>query len=229
MLRPKPAAHRSQNGKESDTVASLDDSDADAFFRQGDEGTYSGGPSDSIPTGVVNVFDDLEEDALPRLTKEQVERRDRYTRWVTGLVGALGVSAMLAVGVHAVGSDDTPKTAVPVAVPVRAAAAPAAPQAPRIEAEPVEAIVAAPPPAGVKPTAEVEPVTTAKPTAEAEPVTTAKPAQPSDDTPRREKASSAARNAVRVHRTPPPAVTAARTTPLPSLGHSSPPTAYFPD
>jgi len=78
------------------------DADADAFFRQGDEGTYTGGPGDSIPAGVVNVFDDIEDAALPRLTREQIERRDRYTRWVKGLVTTLAIGSGLAFGFRAV-------------------------------------------------------------------------------------------------------------------------------
>jgi len=85
----------------------LNDADADAFFRQGDEGTYSGGPADSLPVGVVNVFDDLDEGARPRLTREQIERRDRYTRRVKGLISVLGATAVLTLGMRAVqGHDD---------------------------------------------------------------------------------------------------------------------------
>jgi hypothetical protein len=208
-------------------VASLDDSNADDFFRQGDDGTYSGGPGDSIPAGVVNVFGDLEEDTLPRLTPEQIERRDRYTYWVTRLVGALGVSAALAIGVRTVGAsaDDAPRA---VTIPPPAAAAPVAPAtapvaitAPVVEAESVEAVAPEP----------TRPAPAAPAVAEVEPVKAAEQARPSEEAPRREKASSAARNAVRGPRasSPPASAPPPRTTPLPSLGHSSPPTAYFPD
>jgi hypothetical protein len=201
-------------------VANLNDSDADAFFQQGDEGTYSGGPGDSIPAGVVNVFDDLDEDTLPRLTKEQIERRDRYTKWVTGIVGALGMSAMLAAGIRAVGigSDDAPKAAVAAPDPVRAVATPPAAPAPLVEAAPIQ--VATPEPA-----LPAEPV----PAAPAEPVKASKPTQPSLDAPRREKAATADRTAVRERRVSASPVPAPRTTVLPSLIHSSPPTANFPD
>lgn len=200
-------------------MASLDDSDADAFFQQGDQGTYSGGPGDSIPTGVVNVFDDLDEEALPRLTKEQIERRDRYTKRVTGLIGALGVSALLAVGIRAVGgrADDVPKATAVAPEPVREIAAPPVAPAPRVEAVP---LAAAP-----EPSVPAEPA----PAALVEPVKATKVADPSVDVPRRMKAATSDRPAARDRHVAPPSVAPSRTTGLPSLTHSSPPTAYFPD
>ena len=201
-------------------MASLDDSDADAFFRQGDDGTYSGGPGDSIPAGVVNVFDDLDEDTLPRLTNEQIERRERYKKLVTGLVGALGVSAILAVGIRAVGNhtDDEPKATARVTVPLHAAIAPVALPTPAVEAAPVDRVPS-----------ESSVVAASPAAAPIEQVKEAKPAEPSEAPPRWAKAASASRNTERVSRPPVPAIAAARTTPLPSLVHSSPPTAYFPD
>jgi hypothetical protein len=201
-------------------VRSLDDSDADAFFQQGDEGTYTGGPGDSIPAGVVNVFDDLEEEALPRLTKEQIERRDRYTKWVTGLVGALGVSALLAVGIRAVGSgaDEMQKATGAAPDPVRPAAPPTAAPVLPVEAEPIHAAAPEPPPPAEPP-----------PAAPPEPAKATKPTKPSDDAPRRAKTATADRTKARVHRESTPVVTPPRTTTSSSMSHSSPPTAYFPD
>lgn len=202
-------------------MASLNDADADAFFQQGDNGTYSGGPGDSIPAGVVNLFDDLEQDALPRLTSEQIERRDRYKRWVTGLVGALGMSAVLAVAIRASGVsvEDAPTASAAVAVPIHAAPEPLAAPAPPVEPAPVEAVLAesappAPPPAVVR----------------NEPEKAAEPTQPAGDTARRAKATTD-RNTARTPRAPAAAVAPPRATPkaLPSLVHSSPPTANFPD
>jgi hypothetical protein len=209
-------------------VANLNDADADAFFRQGDEGTYTGGPGDSIPTGVVNVFDDLDAEALPRLTREQIERRDRNKRWVTGLVAALGVSALLAAAVRVAGTgtDDVSKLDSAAAAVEVTAPPPAMPPAPAVAPEPIAAapMVAAPTPEVAAP-----PAALAEPAAAPPP---AKPAQPVRETTLRAKASSADREAARAPHASkaivapaPPAMPKAAPSPV----HSSPPTANFPD
>jgi hypothetical protein len=126
-------------------LANLNDPDVEAFFRQGDEGTYSGGPGDSIPAGVVNSFDDLDEDTLPRVTREQVERRDRYKRRVTGLVSALGVAAVLAFVVRAVADrHDDVVTVTPAAAPQPAAVVAETPPVTALEQQPASNAAEAP-------------------------------------------------------------------------------------
>lgn len=128
-------------------MSNLGDMDADTFFRQGDDGTYTGGPGDSIPAGVVNDFDDLDREALPRVTEEQVERRERNKRRVTGLVAVLGVSSLLGALVRTMGAGDefSTKSEAPVNAPVAAAyAAPAAARAPEPAAAPAPEPAAAP-------------------------------------------------------------------------------------
>lgn len=204
-------------------MANLNDADADAFFRQGDEGTYSGGPGDSIPAGVVNVFDDLDEEALPRITREQLERRDRYKRLVTGVVGALGVSVLLAAAVRVAGTrDDDVQKIDAVAVAANVAMPPASPPEPVLAPERI-----APPPAIPAP-----PEVPAPPVEVARAPSVAMPAEPARDTPSRTRAAKANRDTSPASHPPKATVTpAAPTTPktMPSLVHSSPPTANFPD
>jgi hypothetical protein len=213
-------------------VAKLNDADADAFFRQGDEGTYAGGPGDSIPTGVVNVFDDLDEDVLPRPTREQIERRDRYKRWVTGLVSALGVSALLAGAVRVADTrtDDVPKMDTGAAQGNVAAQPPAPPPAaPLPPVAPTEPVAAAPQVVAAVPAEAPPPQVVAAAPAEAPPPV-AKPAPSTQETVRT-KPPSTDRETKAAPRSPKTAVVTPPATPkvAPSLVHSSPPTANFPD
>jgi hypothetical protein len=196
----------------------LNDADADAFFRQGDEGTYSGGPGDSIPAGVVNVFDDLDEEALPRLTAEQIERRDRYTRLVKGLVSTLAIGALLAFGVRAAGlGDDEAPT-------IRAAASP------ETRVEPVAVAGGS----GARTTPEHATTSVVEPSA---PVATQSEVEALPE--KHEAATASSKSAksskpvqasFRRSRTrPEPAAMPASKAPAAVPVHSSPPTAYFPD
>jgi hypothetical protein len=75
-------------------VSNLGEADADAFFQKGDEGTYLGGPADSmVPVGLVDAEETRELLGLP--TPEQIQRRERLQRIVTTIVGSLGVASVL--------------------------------------------------------------------------------------------------------------------------------------
>ncbi|HEX4334501.1 MAG TPA: hypothetical protein VH062_01235 [Polyangiaceae bacterium] len=76
------------------------DDDAEAFFRRGEEGTYDGGPASLLPFAT-----DEQPDSAPSLgsTLDQLERRRKFARLVTTIVGSLGAVLVLAVllGAHA--------------------------------------------------------------------------------------------------------------------------------
>lgn len=209
----------------------LNDADADAFFRQGDEGTYSGGPGDSIPTGVVNVFDDLDEEVLPRLTREQIERRDRYTRWVKRFVTTLALGSGLAFGFRAVqGRGDEATLALGAAAqeplapigrhvtdfkPMADAPAAEDPQAPKLAVEP--------PPHESRPA-----VAAAEETANP-PKTDARESARTGDGRARSVRKGDATAAMRAAETSRPKASALHETARPQVPvHSTPPTAYFP-
>lgn len=229
-------------------MAILNDPDSEAFFRQGDEGTYSGGPGDSIPTGVVNVFDDLDADTAPRLSREQLERRDRYTRWVTGFVGVLGATAVIAFFVRAVsGRDhdtafkaavevrrpaaDSNGLAVPAIAPVenKAVAQNDAPVVPRMnepEPAPVTAVdhAASPDSEESRTPAVAHEGSHSVVAREPEPPAR-RSARSGEKTRTPEARAQRATRSLEAQRAPePPKATSA-----PSFGHASPPTANFPD
>jgi hypothetical protein len=73
------------------------ESEADAFFRQGDEGTYAGGPASFLPTGVLDA---TVEDPVPAPTPEQIRRRSRFKHLVAAIITTLGAGAVLATAVR---------------------------------------------------------------------------------------------------------------------------------
>jgi hypothetical protein len=67
--------------------------DAEAFFQQGDDGTYEGGPKSLSPStrDTAHEEDDLTTEVTPAL----LERRDRLQRVVKGVVGTLGACVLV--------------------------------------------------------------------------------------------------------------------------------------
>jgi hypothetical protein len=72
------------------------ETEPDAFFQRGDEGTYAGGPADSLPAGAL----DDEADLVPPATPEQLERRGRFKRLVAAIITTLGVGTVVTVVVR---------------------------------------------------------------------------------------------------------------------------------
>jgi len=70
--------------------------EAEAFFQKGDEGTYDGGPS-SLQPSARDAAPEHEEALTTELSTEQLERRDRFKRLVTTIVGSLGVAVLILV------------------------------------------------------------------------------------------------------------------------------------
>jgi hypothetical protein len=81
------------------------ESEAEAFFRRGEEGTYAGGPAESLPVGMLDVPG---EDPTPPPTPEQLERRARFKRLVAAIVTTLGAGAVLAILVRLGGNAARP-------------------------------------------------------------------------------------------------------------------------
>src|SRR5882724_3998390 len=69
--------------------------DAEAFFQEGDAGTYDGGPRSVMPSTRNVDSDDAE--LATELTSEQIERRDRLKRLVTTIVGVCGAAVLVLV------------------------------------------------------------------------------------------------------------------------------------
>ena len=67
--------------------------DAEAFFQQGDDGSYEGGPKSLSPStrDTAHEEDDLATEVTPAL----LERRDRLQRMVKGVVGTLGACVLV--------------------------------------------------------------------------------------------------------------------------------------
>jgi len=220
------------------------ENEADAFFRQGDEGTYEGGPADLLPSG---MFDAGAQNPASAPTAEQLERRERFKRLVAGIVVTLGAGAVLAVVLRAGGNQSgqpKPEAAVttkPVPafapkepppeklesiprVPSVPADGPAVESADKASAQTFESVPVAGPSGGTESTEipEKRPVeavllintTASRPSPRQGSTKVRVPTQPQH---------SIARSAAQTDtRTP-------VTTPAPAAVHASPPTALFPD
>lgn len=165
-------------------MSNLNEDEADAFFHQGDAGTYDGGPALSLaPVGMADAID---EDDRPRpLTIEQIARRERLKRLVTTVVGTLGAGSVLlfalrvtrseseTAGAASLGAVSVPNVSRPIAearatvalpVQVEPVAPPVTTDVAAVVAQPVaEERVAAPTPVAAPKTA--EPVPHASPAA----------------------------------------------------------------
>lgn len=97
--------------------------DAEAFFRQGDDGTYEGGPKSLSPStrDVAHEEDDLTTEVTPEL----LERRDRLQRIVKGVVGTLGACVVVLLPFHfgIAGGSSTASAATAIELSTPAAAA----------------------------------------------------------------------------------------------------------
>jgi len=171
-------------------LSKLGEIEADEFFKDGDEGTYGGGPGDSLPAGTI----DLLADEPPVLrTLAQIERRARYKRLVTTVVSTLGVGSMLLFAIRFSGShgeEPAPAAAsggitrgapaaqsnalvavatqAPLPEPPQLAVAPAPTEPAIVVAEPAAVAAAVEPPVVVEPAAvaaAVEPPVVAEPAA----------------------------------------------------------------
>jgi hypothetical protein len=124
---------------------SEDDVEFGSFFRAGEEGTYKEGPSESLAPVYADVdFDEPDEDFYAR-HDAQLERRDRYRRYVARGVGSLGAGLLLALAVRAVSPHGAPEVAaaraavIPAPEPVAVSPAVAEPAlAPAVESPAVE-------------------------------------------------------------------------------------------
>jgi hypothetical protein len=107
--------------------------DAEAFFQEGDAGTYDGGPRSVMPSTRNVDSDDAE--LTTELTAEQIERRGRLKRLVTTIVGVCGAAVLVLAPIRLVTSHSAAPALETLGPPVtfpRAGAQPAAlPEAPR--------------------------------------------------------------------------------------------------
>lgn len=93
--------------------------DAEAFFRQGDDGTYEGGPKSLSPStrDIAHEEDDLTTEVTPEL----LERRDRLQRIVKGVVGTLGACVVVLLpfrfGITGGSSTASAATAIEISTP----------------------------------------------------------------------------------------------------------------
>ena len=78
-----------------------DFNDPQDFFRRGDDGTYEGGPVQSL----AEDFTDLELDSLAPVSASRQERRVRFTRLVAAIVTVLGLGSTLVFAHHALSDD----------------------------------------------------------------------------------------------------------------------------
>jgi hypothetical protein len=138
----------------------------DAFFDQGDEGTYHGGPNSNLPPPDST---DAVEPVIPRAerTPEQRERTRRNTRIVLGVLAASVVIVLIGLARMKSNSDASgqgsdapaspplvqqpPPPAPPPPPPAPVNTAPADAGAARVEPEPPPPAPVAPPPAAVAP------------------------------------------------------------------------------
>ena len=74
----------------------LNEDEADAFFHDGDAGTYDGGPALSLaPVGMADLIEDNDDAARRPPSAEQLARRERLKRLVTTVVSTLAVGSAL--------------------------------------------------------------------------------------------------------------------------------------
>ncbi len=93
--------------------------DAEAFFQQGDDGTYEGGPKSLSPSTRDTAHE--EDDLTTEVTPELLERRDRLQRVVKGVVGTLGACVLvllpLRLGMGGGASTASAATAIELSTP----------------------------------------------------------------------------------------------------------------
>ena len=163
------AAARAEIAKEVDDEGDRisDEEVHEDFFTKGDAGHYEGGPAllDAAADEAHEM--DLEHAQRVSLTPEQVERRARYTRWVSGVVGFLvAVAAVAVIRSRMQSSEETPAEPPPTVVVAPPIAEPKPPE-PAKTAEP-------PPPIDL----DEEPVEEPAPAKEPEPAKPPEPAAP---------------------------------------------------
>lgn len=190
----------------------LNEEEADAFFHEGDAGTYDGGPALSLaPVGMADLIEDDETRLLP--SPEQLARRARMKRLVITVVSTLAAGSALVFALRVTRSESDTATAAPlpatapVSAPLRAAHEVAA--VPAVVAVPVLApsVLSEEHPATVAPTA---------------PTTPSSPVVPT-------RAHQAERVSVRNERAPLYRPSVQKTTAVSAGRGHSPPTANFPD
>jgi hypothetical protein len=201
-----------------------EEADLEAFFRCGDDGTYAGGPSASLPPVFTELQDEVTEPGFEAAIAQRLERRARYQQRVTRVIGVLGVAAVLAVTLRTAVRNGEPVAAATPPIerlPPPAAPLPPAPE-PLIAVAPVPGAAAPPAPEATPPAS--EPV--------------AARAESSDHQKRR--AAEPRPQIARARKKAEPQIAQARTSFVPrgsasfpssSSGHGShsPPTANFPD
>lgn len=107
-------------------MSELNEEEADAFFRDGDAGTYEGGPAVSLaPVATPELLDEPE----PR-GAEHLVRRNKLKRVVTAVVGSLGAGLVL-VGAWRLARTDDAGTVVPASVHATVSALSSTPSAER--------------------------------------------------------------------------------------------------
>jgi hypothetical protein len=137
----------------------LNEDEADAFFHEGDAGTYDGGPALSLaPVGMADLLEDHDDDQAARLpTADQLARRERLKRLVTTVVSTLAAGSALVFAFRitrpesntasaaSLTADDTRRAARPSAIAEEYQAARAAAAAAREVQAPAPQTEAAPP------------------------------------------------------------------------------------
>jgi translation initiation factor IF-2 len=134
-------------------VSYLNEKEADAFFHEGDTGTYDGGPAISLaPVGMADL---IEADKPPPPSAEQLARRERLKRLVTTVVSTLGVGSALVFALRVTRQDSDAASAAPLAAmearnaprPAAMAAEPAVVHAAVLEEAPAPVAMPSPTPA----------------------------------------------------------------------------------
>jgi hypothetical protein len=227
----------------------LNEDEADAFFHEGDTGTYDGGPALSLaPVGMADLLDESDDHAARSPSIEQLARRERLKRLVTTVVGTLAAGSALVFAFRitrtesdvasaaSLTADDTRAAARPTAIAEEYRAARAAAAAARETQAPAaqEARETAPPAAPALEAQAAPPVPAPAEHLDAEPTKALPPSLPVahavvPSAAKRSSAQTAERAPVReahlsVARSS--LVTGARS---PTTSGHAPPTATFPD
>jgi hypothetical protein len=200
----------------------------DSFFRTGDEGTYAGGPAESLlPVALEGVFLSAGEDATGP-SPELLLRRRQWQRVVTSVVATLGAACLVLFsfqvgkrqGEKQVRSDGGSLAAVTArTVELRPVVVEPPPRAPELDAVPPIVPEAAPPLAA--PT----PPKPARPSGEGAPRPRMARAVEASSTP---TAASALGMQSHGSRTSGSLTTVTTDAAAPPRAHGAPPTAYFP-
>ena len=217
----------------------LNEKEADAFFHEGDTGTYDGGPAISLaPVGMADL---IEADKPPPPSAEQLARRERLKRLVTTVVSTLGVGSALVFALRVTRQDSDAASAAPLAAmearnaprPAAMAAEPAVVHAAVLEEAPAPAAMPTPPAPAPEAASggEAEAAAAAPPQPAAQPAKAASvtpaPAHPMiSNRPRTAESAPVRPERVSLGRASLVKATAARSSA--ASGHS-PPTANFPD